>query len=201
MAPRKYVMDRRSAASEATRRRVIEAAVALHGERGSAATRWADIAERADVALGTVYRYFPSYEELIPACTSHAGQFTRPPTVDIFNRSQSAADRLAVLVHELFGFYERAAAWLRHGECDRRTIPALDAIYRRREAAFEDLVRFALGPGAHAQDVDVAVALTSFSTWRILQDRAVPTGVASTLVRDVLTRWTSGDRKRRRNSA
>ena len=45
MAPRKYVMDRRSAASEATRLRVIEAAVALHRERGSAATRWADIAE------------------------------------------------------------------------------------------------------------------------------------------------------------
>ncbi len=193
-------MDRRSAASEATRLRVVEAAVALHGERGPAATRWPDIAERADVALGTVYRYFPTYAELMPACTSHAGQYTRPPTAEIFNRCQSAADRLAVLVREFFAFYERAAAWLRHGDCDRRKIPALDAIYRRREAAFEALVRLAVGPGAHAHDVDMAVALTSFSTWRTLQDRAVPTAVATTLVTDVLMRWAGGDRKRRRNS-
>jgi AcrR family transcriptional regulator len=202
MAPRKYVMDRRTAASQATRQRVVEAAVALHGERGTAATRWADIAERADVALGTVYRYFPSNDELIPACTSHAAQLNRPPTPDIFSGEQPGADRIAVLVRESFAFYERAATWLRHGMCDRRRVPALDRIYRRNEEAFEGLVRLALGPKAAAHAVDATVALTSFSSWNTLHGRGLSTGEAATLVTDLLTRWLGGGvRSRRRNSS
>src|ERR1700732_4503744 len=94
MAPRQYVMNRRAGASEATRQRVIEAAVALHGERGAAATRWTDIAERADVALGTVYRYFPGYDELIPACTGHGLSTLRPPTPEIVGRGTTGAGRV-----------------------------------------------------------------------------------------------------------
>lgn len=192
-------MDRRMAASGATRRRVVEAAVALHGERGTAATRWADIAERADVALGTVYRYFPSNDELIPACTSHAAQFTRPPTPDIFRGEPAGAARIAILVRESFAFYERAATWLRHGIGDRRRVPALDRIYRRNEEAYEGLVRLALGPGGRAHAVDATVALTSFSSWSTLHDRGLSTSEAAALVTDLLTRWLSGNRPNRRN--
>ncbi len=197
-------MDRRAAAAEATRLRVVEAAVALHAERGAVATKWADIAERADVALGTVYRYFPGYDELMPACTSYGMALVRPPSMQVFGATRSVQGRLSALVNEIFGFYERAQRWLRHGECDRRKIPAADAIARRREALFEDLVRAALGPRARrAHAVDTAVVLTSFPSWRSFHDRGVQTAAAAALVTDVLTRWVSdggdSDGERRRN--
>jgi len=193
MAPRQYVMDRRAAASEATRERVIEAAVALHGERGVAATRWAEIAERADVALGTVYRYFPGYDELIPACTGHGLSTLRPPTPESFGRATSVGGRVRALVRESFNFWERAYPWMRHRECDRRAVPAVEVFHRRQEAFFEGLVRAALGPLARRQRVvDATVSLSGFSSWAALHDRGVPTAEAATLVTDILGRWLGG---------
>jgi AcrR family transcriptional regulator len=190
MAPRQYVMDRRTAAAEATRLRVIEAASALHGERGAVATRWADIAERADVALGTVYRYFPSYNELIPACTSHGLARLRPPTREIFEGATTLAGRLTVLVRESFGFWERASPWIRHSECDRRAIPAVEAFSHHQEGLFEGLVRAALGPLARRRRVvDATVTLSGFSSWAAFHERGVSTAEAAALVTDLLASW------------
>jgi AcrR family transcriptional regulator len=47
------------------RLRLVEAACATFAERGYAATRVAEIAERAGVGKGTVYEYFSSKEELL----------------------------------------------------------------------------------------------------------------------------------------
>jgi AcrR family transcriptional regulator len=190
MAPRQYVMDRRAAASEATRQRVIEAAVALHGERGVAATRWADIAERADVALGTVYRYFPGYDELIPACTGYGLTTLRPPTPELFGRATSVGSRLTALIRDSFSFWERAHLWMQHRECDRRAIPAVEAFHRRQEALFEGLARAALGPLARRRRVlDATVTLSGFSSWAALHDRGVATTEAAALVTEILARW------------
>ena len=63
-------MSLRSAAVAQTRRRIIDATRALHTERGIAATSWDDIAARAGVGVGTVYRHFPTLDELVPACSA-----------------------------------------------------------------------------------------------------------------------------------
>src|SRR5918994_6689252 len=68
MSPRKYDMSRRASAAAETRDRIVEATIALHGEQGIAATSYDDIAARAGVGVGPVYRHFPSLDELIPAC-------------------------------------------------------------------------------------------------------------------------------------
>ena len=190
MAPRKYVMDRRAAAGEATRQRVIEAASALHGERGAAATRWVDIAERADVALGTVYRYFPGYNELIPACTGFGLATLRPPTPEIYGRATSVGARVTALVRASFSFWERAYPWMRHRECDRRAIPAVQAFHGQQEARFEGLVRAAVGPLARRRRVlDAIVSLSGFSSWAAFHDRGVTTTEAAALVTEILARW------------
>ena len=190
MAPRQYVMDRRAAASAATRQRVIEAAVALHAERGAAATRWSDIAERADVALGTVYRYFPGYDELIPACTGLGLATLHPPTPEIFGGATSVGGRITALVRESFSFWERAYPWMQHRECDRRAIPAMEAFHRRQEAGIDGLVRAALGPLARRrQVVDATVVLSGFSSWAAFHDRGVPTAEAAALMTEFLGRW------------
>src|SRR5262245_34412798 len=45
-------------------RQIIEAALAVFGERGLAASRLDDIAKRAGLSKGTIYLYFPNKEEL-----------------------------------------------------------------------------------------------------------------------------------------
>jgi TetR/AcrR family transcriptional regulator, cholesterol catabolism regulator len=54
-----------SAAQRDRHRRILDTAVALASEGGFDAVRMRLVAERADVALGTLYRYFPSKIHLL----------------------------------------------------------------------------------------------------------------------------------------
>ena len=65
MSPRRYRSDRRKAATEETRRRIVDSTVSLHAECGAIATTYAMIAERADVAIPTVYNHFPTLGDLL----------------------------------------------------------------------------------------------------------------------------------------
>jgi AcrR family transcriptional regulator len=53
------------AAQRARRERILDAAVELAAEGGYEAVQMREVAERADVALGTLYRYFPSKVHLL----------------------------------------------------------------------------------------------------------------------------------------
>src|SRR5215216_956195 len=95
---RKYDMSRRAAATEQTRRRIVQATMSLHDEQGIAATSWEEIAQRAGVGVGTVYRHFPSLDELLPACGAPTMQrLAAPDPRDAparFAGVDNAADRL-----------------------------------------------------------------------------------------------------------
>src|SRR5882757_6205154 len=52
-------------AQRARRRRILHAAAELATEGGFDAVQMREVAERADVALGTLYRYFPSKIHLL----------------------------------------------------------------------------------------------------------------------------------------
>src|ERR687889_1310202 len=81
LAPRKYSMDKRRATVEETRQRILKATLALHAEKGIFGTSWQDIAKRADVSVGTVYKHFPSLDELIPACGELVFAISQPPSL------------------------------------------------------------------------------------------------------------------------
>ena len=57
----------RAAETEARKARLVDAAVALAGEGGYDAVQMRDVAARADVALGTLYRHFSSKDQLLLA--------------------------------------------------------------------------------------------------------------------------------------
>jgi TetR/AcrR family transcriptional regulator, cholesterol catabolism regulator len=57
--------DLGSAAQRDRRRRILDATVALASKGGFDAVQMRAVAERADVALGTLYRYFPSKIHLL----------------------------------------------------------------------------------------------------------------------------------------
>jgi len=58
-------------AQQARRQRVVDAAMSLGLEGGYEAVQMRDVAARADVAMGTVYRYFTSKDHLLAATLVH----------------------------------------------------------------------------------------------------------------------------------
>ena len=76
------------------RQRILDAATALASRGGYEAVQMRDVADRADVALGTLYRYFPSKVHLLVTLMhEQTGELTsrlerRPP------RGDTAADRV-----------------------------------------------------------------------------------------------------------
>jgi len=190
MAPRAYRMTRRAAASAETRRRIVDAAIALHAEKGVLGATWPDIAKRADVALGTVYRHFPSLDQLVPACTSENAVRMRPPGVTVLEGLTRPEERIGRFVQELFAFYGRSAPWTPRAGVDRHELPILDTILSRREAGLRALVEETLGPlrrRRHA--LHAALALTDFGVWRSLTRSGLSTEAAAQLVTEVLVTW------------
>lgn len=74
-----------SAAQRDRRKRIIEATLALASKGGFDAVQMRAVAERADVALGTLYRYFPSKIHLLVSGLAQE-----------FERAQARLDRMTI---------------------------------------------------------------------------------------------------------
>ena len=176
--PRKYDMSKRTAAVEATRRRIVEATLELHNEQGILGTSWEDIAKRADVALATVYRHFPSLDELVPACGALTMEQMALPTDEqieqAFASARSTRQRIRRLVEELFALYERADHTLREIAQNRHRFAPVQAGHEAVEERLGALTSAALAPVEPSQrELAVVRALTDHATWRALRERGI----------------------------
>ena len=194
MSPRRYRMDRRLAAREATRRRIVEATMALHHEQGILATSWEDIARRADVAVATVYRHFPSLNELIPACGALVDATIRPPQPEaaaaLFADEPSLDERIARLVGEWCAFYARSRPTWDTVLRERHALPQLDEWAARQEATRAEFVRQALGPArVDDRSLRVVTALTGYPVWRALIDAGLDPDAATATLIALTRRW------------
>jgi AcrR family transcriptional regulator len=192
-------MDKRKAAAEQTRRRILEATLALHSEKGIFGTSWQDIARRADVSVGTVYKHFPSLDELVPACGELMYAINRPPSLEdaprIFAEAHSPEERVGRLVEELFAFYERGASYIETDFQERR-LPAVREWEAYMRITIEGLVREALPPaGTDESTVQTASALLDFSTFKSFMDREVPKEWAAKTINEVLLCWIECSRR------
>ncbi len=184
-------MSTRAVAAERTRRRIVDAALELHGEHGIAATSWDAIAARAGVGVGTVYRHFPSLDELIPACGDIAMQLVAPPepstVAAILDDATSPSDRVARLVGEVFAIYERSARVLRAIRREADVHPRVAQDRDALEASLSALVDTALEP-LDTTDHDRAVvrALIDLNTWEALRDQGLAPADAVTTIGEML---------------
>jgi AcrR family transcriptional regulator len=199
LSPRKYSMDKRKAAVEETRQRILEATLALHAEKGIFGTSWQDIAHRADVSVGTVYKHFPSLDELVPACGELMYAITRPPSLEdapqIFAGASSLDERLGRLVDELFAFYERGAPYIETDFQERR-LPAVVEWEAYMRATIAELVREALvSAGPEERTVQSVSALLDFSTFKSFVDRDVPKERAAKAITEVILCWIECSRR------
>jgi AcrR family transcriptional regulator len=87
------------AGSEATRRQILETALALFRERGFEETTMRDVAARVGVSLGAAYYYFPSKEAIVGAYYDHVQQEHATRCREAFGRAGTLRDRLRAALH------------------------------------------------------------------------------------------------------
>ncbi len=187
MSSRPYNRDRRDAAMEHTRRRIIEAVVALHAERGAARTSYAMIAARADVAIPTVYKHFPDLHALFDGCTAHVAAQAPPLGSEAFAALPDVPARVDALARVLFGRYRFMAPWLRWGVAEALIIPELAPHMRAMDTAQRALIVEALAPGFGPTPSPVLVALLDtllgFASW----DRMIAAGLSDADAADAVS--------------
>lgn len=183
MTPRKYTLGKRAAAVEETKRRIIQATFELHDRQGPAATTLPQVAKEADVALGTVYRYFPTVEDLVSACGEHVAAMLQPPSAEMFASVTAIEDRLDLLTRRLFDMYARGSHQIAEARCEQKKLAALATWVEQSRQHHVFAVGEALRP-AHAapRTIREAVALTDFYVWKAFADAGVSANVAIDIV-------------------
>jgi AcrR family transcriptional regulator len=176
-------MSRRARSVAETRRRIIDATRELHGEQGIAATSWDDIAARAGVGVGTVYRHFPSLDELVPACGEITLEVMALPEPSVFEGVDGPAERVELLVREAFAIYERGAPQLRAIRNEPGVHPTVTAAGEQVEASLTALVDAA---GIRPEDRAVVRAMIDLGTWQALRDQGLGFAAAVEAVSQLL---------------
>lgn len=193
MARRQYRMGKRAATAAETRQRLVEATFELHTEQGIATTTMKQIAERADVSVGTAYHHFPTYDEAIRACGAYTlDRFRFPEEADFIKPGMTLGERLTGLAEAYFGYYERLPAW-EHVRRDQEKIPVLREFVEFEESHRRHLTAVALAPDvvqpAIAATVSVLLDLPVFlGLKRIGLDRDAAVG----RITEIALAWIAG---------
>jgi AcrR family transcriptional regulator len=129
---------------------IIAAARTLAAESGMAAVQIVPVAERAGIAAGTVYRYFPSKDELVAALV---GATAEREIAAIRGAAAAAPGPLSALAAAIMAFAAstlraRRLAWAMLAEAPENGADAGRSVFRRNLASeFETLIANAIAAG------------------------------------------------------
>jgi len=165
---RSYTLKRRAEQQAQTRLRIVEAAVALHGELGPALTTLSMVAERAAVQRHTLYAHFPDERSLFMACSGLSLERDPLPDPVAWRSIADHQERLRTGLAALYAWYERnadlAGCVLRDAEYHPLTREIADLRFGPSMAAYADVLGIKLNSRQRAM---LQLAL-SFFTWRTL---------------------------------
>lgn len=102
------------------------------------------IAERAEVSVGTVYHHFPTYDDAINACGAHVRTLAPLPAEEQIANAGDRAGRIGKLVEAVFANYEQVPGYDRV-RCERDQVQQIGAFIAADEAHRLTLIRAALG--------------------------------------------------------
>ncbi len=170
---RKYELKRRAEHQEETRRKIVEATVALHESVGLAYTTISAIAERAGVERATVYRHFPDERSLFTACTGHYLAANPPPDPASLRRIADPRERLKVGLSEIYAYHRRTEEMNYKAQRDLPQFPALAEVlapYLEHWARIGDVLAAGWQPQqGDARLLRAAIGhVINFQTWRSL---------------------------------
>lgn len=166
-------MRTRAATADQTKRRIVEAAVALYEARGPAETTISAVADHARVQRLTVYRHFPDERLLLDACWEYWSLLHPLPPVHRWEAIADPRQRLRAGLDALYTYYEGAGRLLERLLADRERMPALVEVMQPFDRWSADArERFIEGWDAHGRSRQWVVALIDhamrFSTWASL---------------------------------
>ncbi len=165
---RTYTLKKRAEQQAETRRRIVEAAVELHGSVGPALTTLSQVAERAGVQRHTLYAHFPDEHSLYMACSGLTMERDPLPDAEVWRAIADWRERLSVGLLAIYGWYERnaelAACVLRDAEYHPLTREIAALRFGPYWAAYQEVLGAKL---SLKQRVVLGLAL-SFFTWRTL---------------------------------
>lgn len=168
MMTRPYTLKRRAEQQADTRRRIVEAAVDLHGSVGPAQTTYSMVAERAGVQRHTLYAHFPDERSLLLACSGMAMERDPLPDAEAWRAIENPSVRLRTGLSALYAWYARnaelAACVLRDAEHHAPTREVTELRMGPPMAAIHAVLGDGLSRRQHAM---LGLAL-SFHTWRTL---------------------------------
>jgi AcrR family transcriptional regulator len=173
---RKYEQRQRAESQADTRRRIVEATVALHETIGPAMTTISAIAERAQVQRLTVYRHFADERALFSACSAHWAAENPLPDLATWATVTDPLERLRVALREIYAFF-RATEGMTSNLL--RDLPESSALQETAEPFLQywETVRLTLDRGwttrGHRRGLTRAVIghAVEFETWRSLVRR------------------------------
>src|SRR5258708_35077865 len=173
MSPRRYAMRNREESFAETNRRIVQAAIGLHAERGVLDTSWQEIAVRAGVSPVTVYRHFRSLNELIPACARTFVDSVAPLCEEdaraAFADLVAPHARLEVLIRDDCACYARGREWFHAAMRESDLVPELGAVVSAQQATLANLIRAALEDHDPSQELVSALQpVIHFPFWPAL---------------------------------
>ena len=165
---RPYTQKRRAEQQAETRRRIVQAAVDLHGSVGPAFTSLSMVAERAGVQRHTLYAHFPDERSLFLACSGLAFERDSLPDAAPWRAIAEPAERLRVGLRAIYDWYARnadlSACILRDAESHALTREMIELRMGPTIAAYRKVLG---APLDRAQRAMLELAL-GFFTWRTL---------------------------------
>jgi AcrR family transcriptional regulator len=165
---RTYTLKRRAEQQAGTRRRIVEAAVDLHGSVGPAQTTFSMVAARAGVQRHTLYAHFPDERSLMLACSALALERDPMPDAEPWRAIADGRERLRAGLEGIYGWYERnaalAACVLRDAEHHALTREVTEMRHGPHMATYREVLGAKLSKKQRAM---LHLAL-SFFTWRTL---------------------------------
>ena len=177
-------MGRRADLVDQTRQRITEAAVRLHTSIGPSATSMSAVADEAGVTRLTLYRHFPSKDELFGACMGHWRSLHPPPDPDRWRAIPTFEARVRRALDDLYGWFSENGDDLYPIYRDAAYTPASNQ--RARQATNERMVDAVLGDdgvGDRAHQLRAAMGhVVGFWTWRsLVVDQGLSTADASAM--------------------
>jgi AcrR family transcriptional regulator len=165
---RTYTLKRRAEQQADTRRRIVEAAVALHGSVGPASTTLTMVAEKAGVQRHTLYAHFPTERALLMACSAQSLEESPLPDAQGWRAIPDRSKRLKTGLSEIYRWYADNAALAACVMRDAEHHALTREIAGLRYGPYVEAYRQVLGTGLSAKQRAMLNLALSFFTWRSL---------------------------------
>ncbi|MGW5669477.1 TetR/AcrR family transcriptional regulator [Micromonospora sp. NPDC003776] len=183
---RTYTQSKRAEAAAATRRRILDATVALAERKATLEIVLADVAERAGVSVQTVLRHFGTRDALLEAALVHGAE-------QVAGERETPVGDVDAAVRIIFDHYDRRGDAVIGFLGQERRDGKINEMTTQGRALHREWVRQVFGPllpdppDDREATVDLLVVATDVYTWKLLvRDRGLARVDAEARVRRLI---------------